>query len=65
MALVLVEGEEKIPSLLNTANASITPLNPRAMKSEASAACRSRPARDFCYTVLLACITGIAAFLLG
>lgn len=44
MALVLVEGEEKIPRLLNTANVSVTPMSPQAISYEASAAGRSRPA---------------------
>ncbi len=41
MALVLVEGEEKIPGLLNTVNFSVAPMNPQAITSMASAAGRS------------------------
>jgi len=64
MALVLVEGEEKVPGLLNTANVSVIAMTPQAINLEASAASRSRPAKESCYTLLLACITGFAAVFL-
>jgi len=34
MALVLVEGEEKVPGLLNTANVSVIAMTPQAINLE-------------------------------
>ena len=54
MALVLVEGEEKIPGLENTANTSVAPTSPQPMTLEASAAGSSGVAKDLYYILLLA-----------
>ncbi len=64
MALVLIEGEEKLSGILNTGNASAkasaTPINPRPISSEGSAAGLSREAQGSYYMVLLACLAGFA-----
>ncbi len=64
MALVLIEGEEKLSGILNTGNASAkasaTPINPRPINSEGSAAGISREAQGSYYMVLLACLAGFA-----
>jgi len=64
MALVLIEGEEKLSRILNTgnasANASVTPMNPTPISFEGSAAGLSREAQGSYYMVLLAYLAGFA-----
>jgi len=54
MALVLIEGEEKLPDILKTANGSVTPA------FEGSAASAGRAAQGSYYIVLFTCVAGFA-----
>lgn len=60
MALVLIEGEEKLPDILKTANESVTPMNPNPMAFEGSAASAGRAAQGSYYMVLFTCVAGFA-----
>lgn len=60
MALVLIEGEEKLPDILKMANESVTPLNPKSMTFEGSDASTGRAAQGSFYMVLFTCLTGFA-----
>lgn len=62
MALVLIEGEEKLSGILNTGNASanalVTPIKSKSTTFEGSATGLIREAQGAYYMVLLACLSG-------